>query len=74
MVVGTGRTALRLPGSLLFPSPVRDTTITFLILGTVVAVLGPGGSRFGDHRKLGLPLIALFGFVAVLLVPVFWSF
>ena len=37
-------------------------------------VLGPGGYRFGDYWKLGLPLLALFGVVAVLLVPVFWSF
>lgn len=37
-------------------------------------VVGPGGYRFGDYWKLGLPLLALFGVVAVLLVPVFWSF
>ena len=37
-------------------------------------VMGPGGYRFGDYWKLGLPLVVLFGLVAVLLVPVFWSF
>jgi di/tricarboxylate transporter len=37
-------------------------------------VMEPGGYRFGDYWKLGLPLIALFGVVAVLLVPVVWSF
>jgi len=37
-------------------------------------VMGPGGYRFGDYWKLGLPLLALFGAVAVLLVPLFWSF
>ncbi len=37
-------------------------------------VMGPGGYRFGDYWKLGLPLIVLFGVVAILLVPVFWSF
>ena len=37
-------------------------------------VMGPGGYRFGDYWKLGLPLLGLFGAVAVLLVPVFWSF
>jgi di/tricarboxylate transporter len=36
-------------------------------------VMGPGGYRFGDYWRLGLPLLALFGVVAVLLVPVFWS-
>jgi di/tricarboxylate transporter len=37
-------------------------------------VMGPGGYRFGDYWKLGLPLMALFGLVAVFLVPVIWSF
>ena len=37
-------------------------------------VMGPGGYRFGDYWKLGLPMLVLFGVVAVLLVPVFWSF
>jgi di/tricarboxylate transporter len=37
-------------------------------------VMGPAGYRFGDYWKLGLPLMALFGVVAVLLVPVFWGF
>ena len=37
-------------------------------------VMSPGGYRFGDYWKLGLPLIALFGVVAVGLVPLFWSF
>ena len=32
-------------------------------------VMEPGGYRFGDYWKLGLPLLALFGTVAVLLVP-----
>jgi di/tricarboxylate transporter len=35
-------------------------------------VLDAGGYRFTDYWKLGLPLLALFGAVAVLLVPVFW--
>lgn len=37
-------------------------------------VMEPGGYRFGDYWRLGLPLLALFGAVAVLLVPVIWSF
>jgi di/tricarboxylate transporter len=37
-------------------------------------VMGPGGYRFGDYWKLGLPMLGLFGLVAVLLVPLFWSF
>jgi len=41
---------------------------------TNLMVMGPGGYRFGDYWKLGLPMLVLFGLVAVLLVPVVWSF
>ncbi len=37
-------------------------------------VMGPGGYRFGDYWKLGLPLIVLFFAVSVGLVPLIWSF
>jgi di/tricarboxylate transporter len=37
-------------------------------------VMEPGGYRFGDYWKLGLPMLVLFGLVAVLLVPIIWSF
>ena len=37
-------------------------------------VMEPGGYRFGDYWKLGLPLLVLYGVVAVGLVPVFWRF
>jgi len=37
-------------------------------------VMEPGGYRFGDYWRLGLPLLLLFGVVAVVLVPVIWSF
>lgn len=37
-------------------------------------VMGPGGYRFGDYWKLGLPLMAVYFVVAVGLVPLIWSF
>ena len=37
-------------------------------------VIEPGGYRFGDYWKLGLPLLLLFIAVAVLLVPLIWPF
>jgi di/tricarboxylate transporter len=37
-------------------------------------VMEPGGYHFSDYWKLGLPLLALYGVVAVGLVPVFWRF
>ena len=37
-------------------------------------VLGPGGYRFGDYWKLGLPLMLWFLAVAIGLVPLVWRF
>jgi di/tricarboxylate transporter len=37
-------------------------------------VMEPGGYRFSDYWKLGLPLMVLYGVVAIGLVPVFWRF
>jgi len=37
-------------------------------------VMGPGGYRFGDYWKLGLPVLLWFFVVSVFLVPIFWPF
>jgi di/tricarboxylate transporter len=37
-------------------------------------VMEPGGYQFGDYWKLGVVLLALYGVVAVLLVPQIWRF
>ncbi|MDD7929124.1 SLC13 family permease [Microbacterium thalli] len=37
-------------------------------------VMAPGGYRFGDYWRLGLPLAALFLATAVLYVPLIWRF
>jgi di/tricarboxylate transporter len=37
-------------------------------------VKNPGGYRFGDYWKLGLPLLLWFLVVSIVLVPVFWAF
>jgi di/tricarboxylate transporter len=37
-------------------------------------VMGPGGYRFSDYWKVGLPLLVLYGVVAVVLVPAVWRF
>ena len=37
-------------------------------------VLGPGGYRFGDYWKMGLPLLLWFLAVALGLVPLVWRF
>ena len=39
-----------------------------------VMIMGPGGYRFGDYAKLGLPLLAWYFVIAIGLVPLIWSF
>ena len=41
---------------------------------TNLLVLGPGGYRFSDYVKLGLPLQIIYFFVAVALLPLFFPF
>jgi di/tricarboxylate transporter len=58
--------ALAVAGAASFLTPVATPANTM--------ILEPGGYRFGDYWKLGLPLIALFLAIAVLYVPLVWSF
>jgi di/tricarboxylate transporter len=37
-----------------------------------VLVMGPGGYRFSDYVKLGLPLTVVVFVVTMLLMPLFW--
>jgi len=39
---------------------------------TNLFIYGPGGYRFTDYMKLGLPLILSQGLIAVYLIPTFW--
>jgi di/tricarboxylate transporter len=41
---------------------------------TNLMVYGPGGYRFKDYLKVGMPLNILFFVVAVGLIPLIWSF
>lgn len=41
---------------------------------TNLMVFGPGGYRYSDYLRLGLPLTILVGTTTVLLAPVFWPF
>ena len=41
---------------------------------TNLMVYGPGGYRFLDYIKIGLPLNIIFGILVVLLVPLIWPF
>lgn len=37
-------------------------------------VMGPGGYKFGDYWKFGIPLLLFFVLVATVLVPIIWPF
>ena len=41
---------------------------------THMMVYGPGGYRFVDFVKVGLPLNLILWISAVLLIPLFWGF
>jgi di/tricarboxylate transporter len=57
--------AIAIAASCSFLTPIGYQTNTM--------VYGPGGYRFGDYARLGLPLTVLVVATVVLLVPVFWE-
>ena len=48
--------------------------VTPLGYQTNLMVYGPGRYRFGDYVRIGLPLSALVGLTAIMLIPQVWSF
>ena len=57
----------RLPATVLMAVAVSAAAsfLTPVATPANLMVMGPGGYRFGDYWKLGLPMLALFGIVAV---------
>jgi di/tricarboxylate transporter len=48
--------------------------LTPIATPTNLMVMGPGGYKFGDYWKLGLPLLIWFFVVSVFFVPLIWRF
>ena len=60
----TAMMAVAMAASASFTSPISHPAN--------VLVMGPGGYRFADYLKLGLPLTVLVFVTVMLLLPVFW--
>lgn len=58
--------AIMMAGSASFATPIGYQTN--------LMVYGPGGYRFSDYLRVGLPMNALVGITAVGLIPIIWPF
>ena len=74
IAVGTARVAGADPRAFLVAVAVSGTLafITPISHEANVLVMGPGGYRFTDYARVGIPLALLLSVVSIFLLPVFW--
>ena len=60
--------------AILFVVAASSSFATPISYQTNMIVYGPGGYRFSDFLKTGIPLNLLLWFVAVFIIPFFWNF
>jgi di/tricarboxylate transporter len=53
---------------------VISNTATALVMIPIAMVMGPGGYRFGDYWKFGLPVMCWFLIVSLTVIPAVWPF
>jgi di/tricarboxylate transporter len=56
--------AVAVSGSLAFTTPISHQAN--------VLVMGPGGYRFTDYSKVGVPMALLLSVISIILLPIFW--
>lgn len=56
--------AVAVGGSLAFTTPISHQAN--------VLVMGPGGYRFTDYTRIGIPMVVLLCVVSIILLPIFW--
>jgi di/tricarboxylate transporter len=64
------------PYPLMMTVAISASTAFLTPIGTTtnLMVMTPGGYRFNDYVKVGLPLMGLFLLVSLILVPIIWPF
>jgi di/tricarboxylate transporter len=56
--------AVAVSGTFAFITPISHQTN--------VLVMGPGGYRFTDYARIGIPMAILLTIVSILVLPLFW--
>ncbi len=46
--------------------------MSWLVGGSVPLVMGPGGYKFADYVKIGIPLTIVVFLVVLVLLPILW--
>ena len=63
-----------LPILMLMAVAAASSFLTPIATAANMMVMGPGGYRFGDYWKLGLPVMLWFLAVSLLVIPLVWPF
>jgi len=63
-----------MPFAMIVMIAASTTVATPIGYPTNLMVYGPGGYRFSDYLRMGIPVTLLIGITVILLAPVIWPF